>query len=53
MKKIYRISVYNKTENRRELLYVQFTSKLTALEFANEVNKNDNGGTVCAYVVEQ
>ena len=53
MKKIYRISVFNRTTKQRELIYEVFTSKKQAESFANAMNKVDISGEVQAYVVVQ
>jgi hypothetical protein len=53
MKKSYRISVFNASTQQRELMYISFTSKKKAQEFADKMNAADKGGTVCAYVIER
>lgn len=41
MRKTYRISVFNKTTGRRELMWERYTSKKKAQEFANKMNELD------------
>jgi hypothetical protein len=53
MKKSYRISVFNASTQQRELMYISFTSKKKAQEFADKMNAADKVGTVCAYVIER
>ena len=41
MRKSYRISVYNRTADRRELMYERYTSKKKAQEMADAMNRVD------------
>lgn len=51
MKKVYRISVFNRTTRQRELIYGEFTSKKKAESLAGAMNKVDPSGEIQAYVV--
>lgn len=51
MKKTYRISVYNKTTGKRELMWERYTSKKKAQEFADKMNALDNSGNIDALVI--
>lgn len=41
MKKTYRISVFNRTTNKRELMWERYTSKKKAQEIADKMNELD------------
>jgi hypothetical protein len=41
MKKTYRISVFNRTTGKRELMWDRYTSKKKAQEFADKMNALD------------
>jgi hypothetical protein len=51
MKKTYRISVYNKTMERRELLWTVYTSKKAAQLMIDAINALPNSNTVDAKLV--
>lgn len=50
MKKTYRISVYNRTTGKRELMWDRYTSKKKAQEMADAMNRVDTSNTVKAEV---
>ncbi|MBO5828895.1 MAG: hypothetical protein J6R59_10660 [Paludibacteraceae bacterium] len=50
MRKIYRISVFNRVMNRRELMWERYTSKKKAQEFTDKINKLDTDGIIQARV---
>lgn len=50
MKNTYRISVYNRTTGKRELMWDRFTSKKKAQEMANAMNVCDPDKIVQARV---
>lgn len=51
MKKTYRISVFNRTTNQRELMWNRYTSKKKAQEFADKMNELDKDGIIQAKVI--
>ena len=52
MAKTYRISVFNKTTERRELMLERYTSLKSAQNFADAMNKLDPKKIVDAKVIE-
>lgn len=50
MAKKYRISVYNKTTGKRELMWNTFTSKKKAQEMADKMNELDANKIIQARV---
>lgn len=53
MKKTYRISVYNRTTQMRELMWERFTSRKKATEFADAMNRLDPDNIIKVYVVTE
>ena len=53
MRKTYRISVFNRTTGKRELMWDTYTSKKRAQEMADSMNKVDASKTVKAEVVTE
>ena len=51
MKKVYRISAYNRTTRMRELLFEEYTSRKKAQEMADRMNELDKDGIIKAFVV--
>lgn len=51
MKKTYRISVFNRTTGQRELMWNIYTSRKSAENMAEAMNKLDTNGTIGAKVV--
>lgn len=51
MKKVYRISVFNRARGTRELMWEEFTSRNKAQEYADRMNACDHDNVVDAKVV--
>ena len=50
MEKTYRISVFNRTTGKRELMWERYTSKKKAQDFADKMNALDADGIIDARV---
>ena len=50
MRKTYRISVFNRTTGKRELMWERYTSKKKAQEFADKMNELDTDKIIDARV---
>lgn len=50
MKQSYRISVFNRTTGKRELMWQRYTSKKKAQEFADKMNTLDEDKVINARV---
>ena len=53
MKKTYRISVYNRTTQMRELMWERYSSRKKAQEFADAMNRVDPDNMIKAYVITE
>ena len=51
MAKKYRISVYNRTKQQRELMYEVYTSKKKAQAMCDAMNKADPDRAIGAHVI--
>ena len=53
MRKTYRISVFNRTTGKREIMYERYKSKKVAQEMADKMNAVDPNGVIDARVIEE